>query len=65
MLNYVYKFTACGEEVFMRDKDGYETWVYSCNTCEEAENKAKNLQRELMNENPEKIKRERSSQYEF
>ncbi len=65
MRNYVYKYTACGEEVFMRDKDGFETWVYSCNTCEEAEHKAKDLQQALLNENPERIQRSNATRYDF
>lgn len=65
MLNYVYKYTAYGEEVFMKDKDGFETWVYSCSTCEEAEKTAKKLQQKLKKDRPSNHQMLHASQYKF
>lgn len=48
MFKLITIYTACGEEVFARDKEGYETWVYSCDTCEEAENMADVLQKKVL-----------------
>lgn len=45
MFDLAIRYMACGEEIFVRDSEGFETWAYSCNSCEEAEKKAKKLQK--------------------